>query len=142
MISSKATTTILLLGTPPDDQISIFLLMYFQLCVCVCVCVCVFVRVCFIHFRLFPFPTKKKNPRARDSWRKIINWSVDLKGWKLWEPSKDSRVCSKNFIDGELSNENPYPTRNLGYDATKRTLFLSPPSIKKKSVMAEKMEFT
>ena len=52
MISSKATTTILLLGTPPDDQISIFLLMYFQLCVCVCVCLCVCVLIilgCF-HF--------------------------------------------------------------------------------------------
>ena len=53
MISSKATTTILLLGTPPDDQISIFLLMYFQLCVCVCVCVCVFVCVCLCVCVLF-----------------------------------------------------------------------------------------
>ena len=68
-------------------------------------------------------PTKKKNPTARNSWRKIVNRNVDLKGCKLWESSKDSRVCSKYFID-------PYPTRNLGYDATKRTLFLSPPSNK------------
>ena len=61
------------------------------------VCVC----VCFIHFRLFPFPTKKKNPTARDAWRKTVNRNVDLKGCKLWEPSKDSRVCSKHSVDGE-----------------------------------------
>ena len=100
----------------------------------------IYIHTSFILFRLFPFPTKKKNPTARDSWRKIINRNVDLKGCKLWEPSKDSRVCSKHFIDGEPSNENPYPTRNLGYDATKRTLFLSPPSTKRKSVLTEKME--
>ena len=100
----------------------------------------IYIHISFILFRLFPFPTKKKNPTARDSWRKIINRNVDLKGCKLWEPSKDSRVCSKHFIDGEPSNENPYPTRNLGYDATKRTLFFSPPSTKRKSVLTEKME--
>ena len=66
--------------------------------------------------------------------------NVDLKGCKLWEPWKDSRVCSKHFIDGEPSNKNPYPTRNLGYDASKRTLILSPPSNKRKSVITEKME--
>ena len=100
----------------------------------------IYIHTSFILFRLFLFPTKKKNPTARDSWRKIVNRNVDLKGCKLWEPSKDSRVWSKHFIDGEPSNENPYPTRNLGYDATKRTLFLSPPSTKRKSVLTEKME--
>ena len=75
---------------------------------------------------------------GKDLWEKLIYPNVDLKGCKLWEPSKDSRVCSKNFIDGEPSNENSYPTRNLGYDATKRTLFLSPSSNKRNSVMTEK----
>ena len=110
------------------------------MCVCVRVFVCVCVCVCFIHFRLFPFPTKKKNPTARDAWRKIINRNVNLKGCKIWEQSKDSRVCWKHFIDAEPSNENPYPTINLGYDASKKTLFLSPPSNKRKSVITEKME--
>ena len=74
--------------------------------------------MCFFHFKLFPFPTKKKNPTARESLGKIINRNIDLKGCELWEPSKDSRVCPKHFIDREPSNENPYPTRNLGYGAT------------------------
>ena len=89
--------------------------MYIYIYICVC--------VCFIHFRLFPFPTKEKNPTVRDARQKIVNRNVDLKGCKLWEPSKDSRVCSKHFIDEEHSNENPYPTRNLGYDATKGHYF-------------------
>ena len=96
--------------------------------------------MCFIHFTLFRYTTKKKNPTARDLWRKIINRNVDLKDCKLCEPSEDSRVFSKHFIDGEPSNENPYPTRNIGYDATKMTLFLSPPSNKRKSALTEKME--
>ena len=100
-----------------------------------CVCVC----VCFIRFRLLPFPTKKENPIAKDSWQKLLI-ETDLKGCKLWEPSKDSKVCSKHFTDGEPSNKNTYSTRNLGYDATQRTLFLSPPSTKRKSVLTEKME--
>ena len=74
--------------------------------------------MCFIHFKLFPFPTKKKDPTARESLGEIINRNIDLKGCKLWEPSKDSRVFSKHFIDRELSKENPYPTRNLDYGAT------------------------
>ena len=70
-----------------------FMCVYVCGCVCVCVCVCMCVCVCFIHFRLFPFPTKKKNPTARDAWREIINRNVNLKGCKIWEQSKDSRVC-------------------------------------------------
>ena len=58
------------------------------------------------------------------------NQNICLKCCKLWEPSKDSSVRSTHFIDGELSNENLYPARNLDYDATKRTLFLSSPDTK------------
>ena len=61
----------------------------------------IYVCVYFIHFRLFPFPTRKKNPTARDEWRKTVNRNVDLKGCKIWELSKESRVCSKHFVDGE-----------------------------------------
>ena len=35
---------------------------------------------------------------------------------KLWSPSKDSRICSKHFIDGEPTVQNPHPTLELGYE--------------------------
>ena len=44
---------------------------------------------------------------------------VDEKN-KLLSPSKDMRVCSQHFIDEESTEENPYPTENLGYDARSR----------------------
>ncbi|KAK3107488.1 hypothetical protein FSP39_015657 [Pinctada imbricata] len=53
--------------------------------------------------RFFPFPTKKKNPRARKKW-------LDLLRRKDYEPSRKHRVCSLHFVDGEPTTENPYPT--------------------------------
>ena len=49
----------------------------------------------------------------------------DNKG-KLWSPRRDSRVCSRHFIDGNPTPEHPYPTENLGYDSTSemKTLYL------------------
>ena len=81
--------------------------------------------MCFIHFKLFPFPTKKKDPTARESLGKIINRNIDLKGCKLWEPSKDSRVFSKHFIDRES-------IPNKKFRLWCNQLFLSPPSNKRK----------
>ena len=31
-------------------------------------------------------------------------------------PSKDSRICSKRFIDGEPTVQNPHPTLESGYE--------------------------
>ena len=91
---------------------------------------------------MYPFPTELKNPSARGSWRKLINRNVetDSKNVKLWDPKKDSRVCSVHFVDGRPTAENPFPTEKLGYDATKRALFLSPPQKKRKSQPTFKME--
>ncbi|KAL4223401.1 hypothetical protein ACF0H5_016872 [Mactra antiquata] len=47
---------------------------------------------------LFPFPTTKKNPESRDKWKRLVGRES---GNKLWSPSKDSRVCSSHFVDGE-----------------------------------------
>ena len=49
-------------------------------------------------FRMFPFPTKKKKEEERQKWKQLVNYQ-NRKG-KLWSPSKDMRVCSKHFIDG------------------------------------------
>ena len=55
----------------------------------------------------------------------LINRNVetDRKNVKLWDPTKDSRVCSVHFVDGRPTAENPFPTKKLGYDATKRASF-------------------
>ena len=74
--------------------------------------------MCFFYFRLVAFPTKLRNPKERQKWKHLIN-RVDEKG-KIWSPSKDSRVCSRHFIDGGITQENPYPTEHLGYDCTSR----------------------
>ena len=61
---------------------------------------------------------KRKNKDVRGIWKILVN-RVDGKN-KLLSPSKDMRVCSQHFIDEESTEENPYPTENLGYDARSR----------------------
>ena len=55
-----------------------------------------------------------------------------LHGEGLWEPSKDSRICSRHFVDGEPTLVNPNPTLNMGCNTTSRALLCSPPSGKRK----------
>jgi len=62
---------------------------------------------------LFTFPTKKKTPDAREKWKQLVG---RLDGTKLWSPSKDSRVCSRHFVEKQPTLQNPLPTLNMGYD--------------------------
>ncbi|XP_053379793.1 uncharacterized protein LOC128548566 [Mercenaria mercenaria] len=75
-------------------------------------------------FRLFSFPTQKRNPEGRLRWKQLVN---RINGNKMWSPSKDSRVCSKHFLEGEPTLQNPFPTLHLGYDGfeskVKRIMF-------------------
>ena len=79
----------------------------------------------------FPFPTEKKNPEKRNNWKKLLNRQA-LHGGGLWEPSKDSRICSRYFVDGEPTLVNPNSTLNMGYDTISRALLYSPPTGKRK----------
>ena len=36
--------------------------------------------------------------------------------WKYMDPSKDQRVCSEHFIDGEPTGQHPDPELHLGYE--------------------------
>ena len=81
-------------------------------------------------FRMFPFPTKKKKEEERQKWKQLVN-RQNRKG-KLWSPSKDMRVCSKHFIDGEPTSNNPYPTEHLGYDSRRRVQNITPCSKRRK----------
>ena len=55
------------------------------------------------NVRFFPFPTKKKDPRARKKW-------LDLLRRQDYDPARKHRVCSLHFVDGEPTKENPHPT--------------------------------
>lgn len=65
-------------------------------------------------FRLFPFPTEKKNLEARKRWTKLFK-RVEPSG-KPWFPTKSSRVCSDHFISGQPTTNDPDPALNLGYE--------------------------
>ena len=94
-------------------------------------------RIFLFLFRLFPFPTEKKNPVARDVWKKLINRTVGSTV-KLWDPSKDSRICSLHFVDGKPTTENPYPSLSLGYESNHRIKLFSPTSTKMKREIPKK----
>ena len=72
-------------------------------------------------FRLFPFPTSRKNPQDRLKWKQLLNRQIGVRTPKLWSPGKQSRVCSKHFKDGRPTSEHPYPTLFLGYDAKRKS---------------------
>ena len=93
-----------------------------------------------IFLRLFPIPTKGRNPTGRNIWIKLINRQKIGKR-QYWEPSKDSRVCSDHFVDGLPSEDNPYPTQKMGYeDAEKRAIMFSPVTGKRKSRLPQKLQ--
>ena len=62
-------------------------------------------------FKLFPFPTEKKDNEGRQQWIKRIN-RKEISG-KLWKPTKASRVCSEHFVSGMPTAKHPFPTLKL-----------------------------
>jgi hypothetical protein len=44
-------------------------------------------------FKLFPFPTERKNSKGRQEWIDLINRS-DLNTGESWAPKSHSRVCN------------------------------------------------
>ena len=65
-------------------------------------------------FKLFPFPTEKKDSEGRRRWTENIK--REIRKGKVWTPKNSSRVCSVHFKDGQPTNENPDPTEDLGYN--------------------------
>ena len=74
--------------------------------------------VCEPSFVLYPFPTERKDKEARLQWARLIK-RQSKKGGKLWMPKSSSQVCSKHFISGKPTKENPHSVLNLGYVAAK-----------------------
>ena len=77
-------------------------------------------------FKLFPFPTEKKNPERRLQWAKNISRN-SLNG-TLWMPNKDSRVFNLHFVDCEPTAETPDPTLQLGHSKKTRASKRPPPT--------------
>ena len=71
-------------------------------------------------FTLWPIPTQKE-PEKRAIWLRNINRLAPGSKTKLYEPSKDGRVCSVHFKDGYPSEKHPYPTQELGYNFEERS---------------------
>ena len=100
--------------------------------------------ICEPPFRLFPFPTARRDDQSRKKWASIVNRK---NGSENWEPVPDSRVCSEHFVDKRPTPENPYPSLKLGYTPYKpvksrpppkdRSNFTVPPPIKKKKLILE-----
>lgn len=74
---------------------------------------------------MIPFQTIKKDPASRKIWINLVNRLKPGSKSKLFEPGKDSRICSAHFKDLKPTKVNPYPTQNLGYDATRKLSSLS-----------------
>ncbi|KAK3105562.1 hypothetical protein FSP39_000540 [Pinctada imbricata] len=80
--------------------------------------------ICEPSFRLFPFPTTRKDDQLRKKWASIVNRK---NGSENWEPKPDSRVCSEHFVDKRPTLQNPYPSLKLGYTPYKPIKSRPPP---------------
>ena len=70
-------------------------------------------------YELHSFPTKLKKPLQRQKWLQLLNRNKPHSK-KLWNPGRSARVCCKHFVDGVPTDENPYPTQNLGYNSKRK----------------------
>ena len=71
-------------------------------------------------FKLFPFPTEKKDSEGRRRWTENIK--REIRKGKVWTPKNSSRVCSVHFKDGRPTNGNPDPTEDLGYNLNSKVV--------------------
>ena len=69
-------------------------------------------------YELHNFPTRIKKPVDKQNWIHLLNHVSSSN--RLWSRKKSSRVCSIHFIDGVPTDENPYPTENLGYNSKRK----------------------
>ena len=65
-------------------------------------------------FVLHPFPTEKRDNKARKDWIKVIHRKNPKTG-KNWQHKEDDRVRSRHFMDGGPTAANPYPAINVGH---------------------------
>ncbi|XP_048578688.1 uncharacterized protein LOC125560667 [Nematostella vectensis] len=66
-------------------------------------------------FVLFSFPSEKIDGNNRREWIKIVN-RKDSKTGKIWQPTTDSRICSRHFIGGKPNQAYCVPNTNLAVE--------------------------
>ena len=64
-------------------------------------------------YRLYMFPSIKKNHEKRQDWIQLLNRVKSDKS--EWKPCGNDRVCSEHFVDGIPTVENPNLTLKLGF---------------------------
>ena len=65
------------------------------------------------------FPSKNNYLHHRVKWIEALRRvNADR---SVWEPCQSDRVCSVHFVDGVPTEQNPYPTLQLGYEVTVST---------------------
>ena len=69
-------------------------------------------------YRLYMFPSLKRNGEKRKQWVDLLKRVTDHKG--PWSPCGSDRVCSDHFVDGIPTFENPNPSLKLGYEIKER----------------------
>ena len=69
---------------------------------------------CSPPFRLYSFPSIKRNSDRRNEWIRLINRTTQKN--TRWTPGQSDMICSLHFVDGEPTYINPNPTINLGYE--------------------------
>ena len=69
---------------------------------------------CLPPFHLHIFPSKLLNSEKRNEWIRLVKRT--RKGNKEWTPGQSDMVCSKHFVNGRPTLENPNPSLELGYE--------------------------
>ena len=70
---------------------------------------------CESPFKQFPFPGEKTDPELRHLWTRLVNGKNANNNSKVWQPNRNSRVCSSHFVDNQPTPANPNPSLNVGY---------------------------
>ncbi|XP_072047459.1 uncharacterized protein [Amphiura filiformis] len=71
--------------------------------------------VCPPPFTFFAFPTERADPDGRKKWVNRIK-RIDITSNKQWTPKVYSRVCNEHFVDKKPTEQNLYPSLNLGHN--------------------------
>ena len=77
-------------------------------------------ETCNQPYTLYCFPSKNSYLHHRVKWIEALRRVNADKS--VWEPRQSGRVCSVHFVDGVPTEQNSYPTLQLGYECKVKTI--------------------